>query len=108
MADHQDTGAAPEPPFGGPTPTPPPLTEQQEKSHRLRTLLTWAVLIVGLGLGLYIYARLAPDGPSDAARIKGNCQFQYPYDKARAQACIDGHGPRQLNDREAERVRALP
>ena len=92
MADHQGKDAAPEHVLGGPTPTPPPWTPRDEKAYRLKRLLTWTALIVGLGLCLYLYALITPDGPTGAARTRDNCQFQYSNDKAAVAACVKAKG----------------
>ena len=92
MTDRRDSSGAPDCVLGGPTPTPPPWTPKQDRAYRLRRLLTWTALIVGLGLCFYVHARLTPDGPSGAARIRDNCQFQYPGDKAAVEACVKAKG----------------
>lgn len=74
------------------TPTPPPTDEKWERAQRLRRLLTWLALVLALGGGLWIYAANMPDGPSGAARIKANCQFQYPGDAAGVAACVKAKG----------------
>ncbi len=85
MADYQHSGEAY--PLGAPSPTPPPYVRPPLKFRLLR-LLRLAAMMAGLGLLLFAYARSLPDGPSDAARIKSNCQFQYGADNAAVAACV--------------------
>ncbi len=86
MAEHYDISA--DHILGAPSPTPPPYEQGPgKKPNPLKAVLTWAALILGLGLALLIYAMAQPNGPTGAARIRNNCQFQYPYDKAAEAAC---------------------